>query len=291
VPQAPLSQLKAEAAALAGDLGTLTTRARAASAAHLGSAGRRKSGGGENFWQYRRHTSEDGAERIDWRRSAREEHLFVRETELETARTFLFWADPSPGFHWSSEASIPLKADRALLLCMSLAGALSRSGERCGALGGGRGAVSGARATSRVGEDIRNFSADMPLPRPPKERAAVVVCSDFYSSLADWRSFLTPVAAKCRDGVLLQVCDPIEENYPFNGRVRFFRPGQERERLIGRAESIRDGYIEKFTQRRADMLNLAGELGWRFVTHVTTEPARTPLGKLAYGFELAGAAA
>ena len=291
MPQAPLSQLKAEASALAGDLGTLTTRARAASAAHMGSAGRRKSGTGENFWQYRRHTSEDGADRVDWRRSAREEHLFVRETELETARTFLFWVDPSPGFNWSSGATIPFKADRALLLCMALAGALSRSGERCGALGGGRGAVSGARAPSRVGEDIRNFKPDTPFPKPPRDTAAAVICSDFYSSLEEWRARLTPIAAKCRDGVLLQVCDPIEEAYPFNGRVRFFRPGQERERLIGRAESIRDGYLDKFTQRRTDMLNLAGELGWRFVTHVTNEAARTPLGLLAHGFAQSGAAA
>lgn len=290
MPQAPLSQLKAEASALAGDLGTLTTHARAASAAHLGSAGRRKSGMGENFWQYRRHTAEDGADRVDWRRSAREEHLFVRETELETARTFLFWNDPSPGFHWSSGDSIPHKADRALLLCMALAGALSRSGERCGALGGGRGPVSGARAPSRVGEDIRNFRADQPVPKPPRDTAAVVIASDFYSPLADWRAWLTPVAAKCRDGVLLQVCDPIEENYPFSGRVRFFRPGQERERLIGRAESIRDGYLDKFAQRRKDMTDLAAELGWRFVSHVTNAPARTPLGELAYGFT-AGAAA
>ena len=291
MPHAPLSQLKAEASALAGDLGTLTTRARAASAAHMGSAGRRKSGTGENFWQYRRHTSEDGADRVDWRRSAREEHLFVRETELETARTFLFWVDPSSGFNWSSGVTIPFKADRALLLSMALAGALSRSGERCGALGGGRGAVSGARAPSRVGEDVRNFKPDTPFPKPPRDTAAVVVCSDFYSSLDEWRARLTPVAAKCRDGVLLQVCDPIEEAYPFNGRVRFVRPGQDRERLIGRAESIRDGYLDKFEKRRADMLALAGELGWRFVTHVTSEEARTPLGKLAYGFTVSGAAA
>ena len=109
MPQAPLPQLKAEAAALADSIGTLTTRARAASAAHLGSAGRRRSGTGENFWQYRRHTAEDGAERIDWRRSAREQNLFVRETELETARTFLFWVDPNPGFNWSSTEKTILK--------------------------------------------------------------------------------------------------------------------------------------------------------------------------------------
>lgn len=290
MPQAPLSQLKAEAAALASDLGTLTTQARAASAAQLGSAGRRRSGMGENFWQYRRHKQEDGAERIDWRRSAREEHLFVRETELETARTFLFWADPSPGFHWSSDAAIPHKADRALLLCMTLAGVLARSGERCGALGGRRGPASGARASARVGEDIRSYVSGMPFPEPPRERAAVIICSDFYSPLSDWRAKLSPIAGKCRDGVLLQVCDPVEESYPFSGRVRFFRPGQDRERLIGRAESIRDGYVQKFAQRRQDMTELAGALGWRFIAHVTSEPARTPLGSLAYGFSVIGAA-
>jgi hypothetical protein len=75
------------------------------------------------------------------------------------------------------------KADRALVISMALAGALSRSGERCGALGGGRGAVSGARAPSRVGEDIREFKPDMPFPRAPRDTAAVVVCSDFYSPL------------------------------------------------------------------------------------------------------------
>jgi uncharacterized protein (DUF58 family) len=289
LPQAPLSQLKAEASALAGDLGTLTTQARAASAAHLGSAGRRKSGTGENFWQYRRHMQEDGAERIDWRRSAREEHLFVRETELETARTFLFWVDPSVGFNWSSDPKTVTKADRALVLSMALAGALSRSGERCGALGGGRSAVGGAKAAARVGEDLRDFKPDKPFPRAPRDRAAVVVCSDFYSSLDGWREKLKPVAAKCRDGTLFQVCDPIEEAYPFGGRVRFFRPGEQRERLIGRAESIRDGYLEKFAQRRKDMTELAAELGWRFLTHVTSEEPRTPLGNLAYGFTTDGA--
>jgi uncharacterized protein (DUF58 family) len=233
---------------------------------------------------------EEGADRIDWRRSAREEHLFVRETELETARTFLFWVDPSVGFNWTSDPKHPNKADRALLISMALAGALSRSGERCGALGGGRGAVSGARAPSRVGEDVREFTPQSPFPRPPRDTAAVVVSSDFYSSLAGWRERLVPLAAKCRDGVLLQVCDPIEENYPFDGRVRFFRPGEERERLIGRAESIRDGYLDRFAQRRKDMVELAAEIGWRFLSHVTTEEARTPLGNLAYGFTAGGAA-
>lgn len=289
--QAPLSQIKSEASALAGQIGTLSTRARAASAAHIGSAGRRRSGTGENFWQYRRYNAEDGAHRIDWRRSAREENLFVRETELETARTFLFWVDPSPGFNWSSDEKLPHKADRALLISMALAGALSRSGERCGALGGGRGAVPGARAPARVGEDLRNLPAESVFPAPPRETAAIVVASDFYAPLESWREWLTPLAGRARDGALLQVCDPIEENYPFNGRVRFHRPGEERQRIIGRAETLRDAYLERFQTRRREMTELAASLGWRFISHTTTEEARIPLGLLAHGFANAGVAA
>jgi len=190
VPQAPLSQLKAEASALAGDLGTLTTRARAASAAHLGSAGRRKSGMGESLWQYRRHTAEDGADRIDWRRSAREENLFVRETELETARTFLFWADPSQGFHWSSSETLPQKADRALLLCMALAGALSRSGERCGALGGGRGPV---LAHARLHAWVRTFAT---FARTRPSRARRVIRRRWWCAVTSIRRWRTGVRVR-----------------------------------------------------------------------------------------------
>ncbi len=285
---APLNALKQEAAALASSLGSVTTRARAASAAHLGSASRRRSGSGENFWQYRRHTMEDGAERIDWRRSAREENLFVRETELETSRTFLFWIDPSEGFTWSSDVKTPEKADRALVLSMALAGALSRAGERCGVLGGGRPPVSGARAPSRVGEDTRSQTKSATFPNPPRDTAAVVIASDFYEAPEVWRKRILSLSGKCRDGALLQVVDPAEETFPFAGRVRFSRPGIEAERIIGRSESIRDAYLERFAQRRRDLVEIASEAGWRVVTHVTSEMPTRPLSDLAHAFASAG---
>jgi uncharacterized protein (DUF58 family) len=291
LPQAPLNQLKQEAAALASELGTLTTQARAASAAHLGSASRRRSGSGENFWQYRRHTAEDGAHRIDWRRSAREENLFVRETELETSRTFLFWVDPSAGFNWSGEDARTTKADRGLVIAMGLAGALGRSGERCAALGGGRAAASGPRAPARMGEDLRALPPNAVFPPPPRVTAAAIIISDFYAPMATWRERLSAIAGKCRDGVLLQVFDPIEADFPFEGRVRLYRPGEPREQLIGRAETVREEYIQRFGTRRSDMQELARELGWRFVSHSTADDPRTPLREIAHMLTLAGAAA
>ena len=58
--------------------------------------GRRRSGSGENFWQYRRFVSGEPARRVDWRRSARDDHLYVREQEWEAAHTVWIWPDRSP---------------------------------------------------------------------------------------------------------------------------------------------------------------------------------------------------
>ncbi|OZB12775.1 MAG: hypothetical protein B7X53_17510, partial [Hyphomonas sp. 34-62-18] len=80
----PSSDLRAEAESLARQLPGLNFKAEASEAAHIGSAGRRRAGTGENFWQYRRFTQEDAPSRIHWRRSAKGTDLFVRESELET---------------------------------------------------------------------------------------------------------------------------------------------------------------------------------------------------------------
>ena len=62
---------------LAAGLPRLILEARkiAATVIH-GLHGRRRSGSGENFWQYRRFLSGEPARRVDWRRSARDDHLY-----------------------------------------------------------------------------------------------------------------------------------------------------------------------------------------------------------------------
>src|SRR5690606_9814523 len=58
--------------------------------------GRRKRGIGENFWQFRPYSEGESVSRIDWRRSARDDHTYVRDREWEAAHTVWIWADPSP---------------------------------------------------------------------------------------------------------------------------------------------------------------------------------------------------
>jgi len=103
----------------------LAAAERVAAVVTQGVHGRRRAGQGETFWEYRNYHSSDAANRIDWRRSARGQQLYVRENEWEAANTVYFWRDGGPGMNWQSSSKVPTKIDRASILSMSLAILLS----------------------------------------------------------------------------------------------------------------------------------------------------------------------
>src|ERR1700721_99208 len=94
--------------------------------------GRRRAGPGENFWQYRRFMSGEPASRVDWRRSARDDHLYVRELEWEAAHTVWIWPDRSPSLNFASPLVSDSRLFRALVIAMALAEVLVEAGERVG---------------------------------------------------------------------------------------------------------------------------------------------------------------
>src|SRR6266704_332826 len=91
----------------------LEARRVAATVIH-GLHGRRRAGSGENFWQFRRFMSGEPAARVDWRRSARDDHLYVREREWEASHTIWIWPDRSPSMTFTSALSSNSKLERAL---------------------------------------------------------------------------------------------------------------------------------------------------------------------------------
>ncbi|WP_375704999.1 DUF58 domain-containing protein, partial [Bartonella sp. AA85SXKL] len=64
--------------------------------------GQRKRGNGENFWQFRPYVEGESITRIDWRRSARDEHTYLREHEWEKTQTVWIWPDQSASMHYCS---------------------------------------------------------------------------------------------------------------------------------------------------------------------------------------------
>ena len=266
-----LSTLRADAEALARQLPGLSLQAAAADVIHPGAAGRKRAVSGEQFWQYRRYAQTDAADRIDWRRSARGDEYFVRETELETARTILSWLDPHPGFDWSSDPGRETKADRARTILLALGIVFAKEGERIGLIGGTRPASLGKAAPDNLAEELLGTLSDTSV--PPRAQALAIVASDFYDGVEVWRDRISLLAKTCRHGVLLAVSDPIEHEFPYSGRTRFNRPGSGLEKLFGRAETVRDEYLEKMAAHEAALADLATGMGWALVRHRTDTAA------------------
>src|SRR5256885_12879870 len=107
----------------------LEARRVAATIIH-GLHGRRRAGTGENFWQFRRFMSGEPAARVDWRRSARDDNLYVREREWAAPHTVWIWPDRSPSMVFASALVWETKLDRALVVAFALAEVLVEGGER-----------------------------------------------------------------------------------------------------------------------------------------------------------------
>jgi uncharacterized protein (DUF58 family) len=125
-----------ESRSLAASLPRLVLEARriAANVIH-GLHGRRRAGAGESFWQYRRFVSGEPSQRVDWRRSARDDHLYVREQEWEAAHTIWIWPDRSPSMAFASRQARDSKLERGLIVAFALAELLVAGGERVGVPG------------------------------------------------------------------------------------------------------------------------------------------------------------
>ncbi|MGP1276593.1 MAG: DUF58 domain-containing protein [Caulobacterales bacterium] len=248
---------------------------RVAASVALGTHGRRRPGHGETFWEYRRHRTEDGAQAVDWRRSARGQHLFVRETEWEAANAVYLWRDGSPGMGVAS-AGLPLKKDRAAVCLMALASLLYRGGERIAALG-----ETGRPRSGRTGLEVTARA----LATGPGQAQAVetgdvarharlVLASDFLDPPETWAARLARLNASGAGGVLLRIIDPSEEDFPFAGRTRFAEPaGKAHPLLLGRAEDARDAYRQVWAEHSAAITLMARKVGWTLVTHRTDRPA------------------
>src|SRR5689334_23856570 len=163
----------------------LEARRIAATVIH-GLHGRKRAGPGENFWQYRRFVWGEPARRVDWRRSARDDHLYVREQEWEAAHTVWIWPDRSPSMTFRSRLAQEAKLDRALVVAFALAEVLVHAGERVGVPGLMR--PTGSRnVLDKFANAIVHDLSDRPsLPHgfAPPAFSEIIVLSDFWSPTA-----------------------------------------------------------------------------------------------------------
>ncbi|HJT42413.1 MAG TPA: DUF58 domain-containing protein [Rhizomicrobium sp.] len=269
------SALQHEADGLSAGLPPLMVEAdHLAASVSLGVHGRRRAGIGESFWQFRRYASPDSSSTIDWRQSAKSQHIFVREREWEAAQTVWFWRDASPNMAFKSGAVS--KRARADLLLLALASLLVRGGERVGFAGMDGAPAASRLALTRIGRAMFG-RGDQGL--PPVMRFArgnqLVWFSDFLDE--DVFEAMKNLAHSGVEGHLVRIVDPAEEDFPYSGRTRFESPRGDSDEIFGRAERVRAPYRARFTAHGERIAQAAAKLGWTCTVHRTDHAPQASL--------------
>jgi len=271
------STLQHQAEGLSATLPPLLVNAEhLAASISLGVHGRRRTGSGESFWQFRRYRAPDAVTAIDWRQSAKSQHLYVREREWESAQTVWLWRDGGANMDFASGKNAVTKKARADLLLLALASLLVRGGERVGYWAGGDPAAASKLSLSRIARQLMQDRNDgvTPPAAPATRGAQIVWFGDFLDPQTE-----TAMRRLSRAGIaghLVRIVDPAEEEFPYAGRTRF-EVGPAQSDIYGRVERLQGAYRAKFTAHGEMIAQAASRLGWSSTVHRTDHAPQAAL--------------
>lgn len=260
----------------------LVAAERVAATVFQGVHGRRQVGQGESFWQFRRYEPGDATARIDWRRSARSDRLYLRQTEWEAAQTVWLWRDATASMSYRSSSNWRSKRETAEVLLLALATLLQRTGERASLVGRPDVRVAARGGCERLAEALlleedAAAAAALPKTAPPARNARLVVFSDFLVPLPAIRAAIEAFAAAGIHGHLVQIIDPAEATLPFAGRVLLEGGEGEGEILFGRIEALRPAYQQRLLAHHDAILALVRAAGCTLMVHHCDRPAQAAL--------------
>jgi uncharacterized protein (DUF58 family) len=107
--------------------------------------------------------------------------------------------------------------------------------------------------------------------------ARAVFISDFLGDPAPIEAALTQAADKGVRGALVQVLDPVEEEFPFEGRTIFESMTGALRHETRRAGDLRMRYVARLAERKDRLEALARATGWLYSVHRTSDPAQGAL--------------
>lgn len=238
----------------------------------LGSLGQRKSGEGEGFWQFRPYIQGESLARIDWRRSARDQHIYLRERELGTVQTILLWVDQGYSMNYQSTHAPYTKADYATILCLILAELFAKSGAPVG-LPALLPPTTSRKATEQVALALMKKEVRMhfsPLHKV-KPGACFIMISDFLLNIDEIKAQLQPLYGQIVDAHFFHVVDPAERDFPFHGPTEFYHLETEESITLAQAQAYQKDYKCLYEDHSKSLKHFIESYGWHYETAPTDQ--------------------
>lgn len=277
-----------------GSLAPLRLRARAvAEGVYAGMHRSARRGAGVEFGGYREYTPGDDLRWLDRRSLMRHDRLLVREFETETDRALRLVVDASASMAYRGSRAPGAKLAWSALVAAALGRISLASGDPVGlAFVGGAAAAravpaSGGReqferlvgaleaiepgGDARVDREVIDRTLE-PLVRAARRGTIVVVLSDLIDLPEGAEERIAALASRGRVLVVLQVLDPDEVDFPFEGNVRL--RAMEGEHVVETdADTARARYIDAMEALRERWSDIVTKRGGRFLRAKTSEDA------------------
>lgn len=248
---------------------------RLAQSVDFGGHGRKRAGMGDDFWQYRPITDGDQRNLIDWRRSARGDVEFLREREWQISAAAQFWVDNSSSMKFASGTN-RTKLERARVLALATMIAMTRAGERVSVMDGS-GRI--GRSQAHIGEMAHSLLSNGSEPIG-MANATVAIFSDFLTNFEATEQIARRIANNGDRGVLIQILDPAEVEFPFKGRIRFIEDGASWFETR-KADDLQSAYLRRLAELHERLRTLSKEIGWDFLSHQTDHSPQMSLLQLS----------
>lgn len=261
-----------------------------------------KAGGHEKFWQYREYQQSDRPQDIDWRQSAKTDHIYVREKERQNPQTAFIWCNRGKSMRFKSTHAKRSKLEAAQILSLAMALVFERADEQIGFLGGGRAGRS-ELALSKIGQTLLEPSEETLPDGKATSHSQLVLCGDFLTPIKAFpqkreslpylstdphlrgdaeealEDYLKRFASQGSKGVILQVLDPAEITLPYSGHV-VFEGLDEAQHKIDNVASIRGEYQMRMERHIRAIKKLCADFGWIYALHKTDKPLDITLMKV-----------
>ncbi|MAE50455.1 MAG: hypothetical protein CMH27_01455 [Micavibrio sp.] len=234
-----------------------------------------KPGMGEKFWQYREYVPGDRPQDIDWRQTAKTEHVFIRQREWQTAQTSILWCSQSQSMAFTSSNRFPTKQQTARVLTMALGIMMVRAGEKIGSFCAGKTGRSESALedlATKLTQDIRSLA---PLPDPNlyalPRHAYFFQIGDYLEPLSEIEQNFKQFSGSTAGGCVIQILDPSELELLYNGRVLFRDKNHGKTQRVDNVAAIRAAYQKRIQNHNEALHQLCKEHHWHHIMHRTDQ--------------------